>query len=472
MVPDDELSDSTLNQNVAIWRVSAVLWFSSLALPGLLSLSGMDDRIRTVELLHDRYAGAIHHKCLKMLGNQEDARDAVQETFLQAYRSLDGFCYGDTHLPWLYRIATTVCLKALRTRRRKDWLPLDGVAKLASAERDPVHRLAARGHITALVDELRRAWKADLRPAFHRWHGPGHHRQGPGSLAPGGRQAPDRDARAPGLDGQDELPMTECPSEFTLVGFICEDLAESDAADVRAHLESCSECKRAAATVRRNIESYEAHKAASWREIALRLNREGGPAQTRVPTKLPWWRTLRPLLYGAPALAVLGLLLFIAPDDPDTQSSRFKGDLVVQVVAKAGEQQFQVKPGHRLARGNALRFVITTARPVYVSVFSVDARGKISPFYPEADPALAPAALHLDSRGRHELPQSIVLDDAVGDEWLVVLYSDNDFPRGKWHPTARDLLLRGDLNDLGVQRAGFSGRVFLLPVSKVRAEAQ
>jgi len=54
-----------------------------------------------------------------MLASFDEAEDAVQETFLRAWRGRDGFD-GDTLLrAWLYRIATNVCLDAIRSKSRR-----------------------------------------------------------------------------------------------------------------------------------------------------------------------------------------------------------------------------------------------------------------------------------------------------------------------------------------------------------------
>jgi RNA polymerase sigma-70 factor (ECF subfamily) len=55
-----------------------------------------------------------------MLASFDDAEDAVQETLLRAWRHRDGFAGGPTMLrPWLYRIATNVCLDQIRRRNRR-----------------------------------------------------------------------------------------------------------------------------------------------------------------------------------------------------------------------------------------------------------------------------------------------------------------------------------------------------------------
>src|SRR5260370_38464074 len=57
--------------------------------------------------------------CYRFLGSVADAEDALQETLLAAWRGLDGFEGRASVRTWLYRVATSRCLNALRSGSRR-----------------------------------------------------------------------------------------------------------------------------------------------------------------------------------------------------------------------------------------------------------------------------------------------------------------------------------------------------------------
>jgi RNA polymerase sigma-70 factor (ECF subfamily) len=71
----------------------------------------------------ESYRRELTGYCYRMLASPYDAEDAVQDTLMRAWRGLERFEHrsgeGDGLRPWLYRIATNVCLDMLKGRQRR-----------------------------------------------------------------------------------------------------------------------------------------------------------------------------------------------------------------------------------------------------------------------------------------------------------------------------------------------------------------
>jgi RNA polymerase sigma-70 factor, ECF subfamily len=89
----------------------------------LLDAARAGDQESFRRLVEPRRAELLAH-CYRMLGSVHDAEDALQETMFRAWRGLPTFEQGRALRPWLYRIATNVCLDLLAKRPRRV-LPID-----------------------------------------------------------------------------------------------------------------------------------------------------------------------------------------------------------------------------------------------------------------------------------------------------------------------------------------------------------
>lgn len=69
-------------------------------------------------LLVERHSRSVFRLAYRMTGNQQDAEDVVQETFLRAYRQLDRYESRASFGTWLYRIAANYALDLIRSRKR------------------------------------------------------------------------------------------------------------------------------------------------------------------------------------------------------------------------------------------------------------------------------------------------------------------------------------------------------------------
>lgn len=74
------------------------------------------------EIVH-KYERAIFNAAFRILNDNDDAADAVQSTFLKAYRNLDHYNSHFRFFSWLYKIAINESLNSLRQRKSSD--PVD-----------------------------------------------------------------------------------------------------------------------------------------------------------------------------------------------------------------------------------------------------------------------------------------------------------------------------------------------------------
>jgi len=67
--------------------------------------------------LYNSYAKAMYNICYRMMNDAEDARDMLQEGFVDAFRRLESFRFESTFGAWLKKIVINKCINALEKRR-------------------------------------------------------------------------------------------------------------------------------------------------------------------------------------------------------------------------------------------------------------------------------------------------------------------------------------------------------------------
>src|SRR5262250_2605526 len=114
----------------------------------------------SVDVNHlEHHRTALTGHCYRMLGSAVDADDAVQETMVRAWRSMDRFDGRSSLRTWLYRIATNVCLDQLGHRSRRE-RPME---KPPGTIHDPLDALPATHWLEPIPDA--RALPVDADPA-------------------------------------------------------------------------------------------------------------------------------------------------------------------------------------------------------------------------------------------------------------------------------------------------------------------
>ena len=88
---------------------------------------------KTMRALFETHGPMVHRRARRILGNDADAEEAVQEVFIRAFSASDAFEQRSTMATWLWRITTHWCLNRIRDARRRQELFSQ---KVEPAERD------------------------------------------------------------------------------------------------------------------------------------------------------------------------------------------------------------------------------------------------------------------------------------------------------------------------------------------------
>ena len=123
----------------------------------------LDGHVDEYTGLVERYRDRCNRFAVRMLGDRDDADEALQSAFVRAYRGLAAFRDRDRFGSWLFQILVNECrtLAARRARRGQRFVRDDGIAPIASTDH-PESAAATLAEIQHALDQL----EAEQREAF------------------------------------------------------------------------------------------------------------------------------------------------------------------------------------------------------------------------------------------------------------------------------------------------------------------
>ena len=156
---------------------------SSLPIPTLADENDFIERLKShdecaFETMVRRHGTRMLAPAWKILGNEHDARDALQQALISAFRSIAAFNATATLSTWLHRIVVNAALMQLRSRRRRPELPIeDLLPRFDNAGRwvdvsdhpgwveiQPMHRGETRLMVRRCIDSVARKLSICLDP--------------------------------------------------------------------------------------------------------------------------------------------------------------------------------------------------------------------------------------------------------------------------------------------------------------------
>ncbi len=196
-------------------------------------------------------------------------------------------------------------------------------------------------------------------------------------------------------------------SEYQLASLVLQD-------GLGAHAPHLQECERCAALLSdRRSENAHFRQHVVPRTI-------GEMEKTLGQNRLWQWKWVAlPVLAAAVLLFVLGTRQEKLPKQDERIIATKGAGASFYVVAKRGESVFRITPESDMHPGDSIRFVVSPVGYSYLLLLSLDGTQKVSVYHPydgaESAEIAAEASL--------ELPNSIILDDALGVEYLFAVFS-------------------------------------------------
>lgn len=112
--------------------------------------------------LYKLYVRAMYNICRRMMGNEEDAQDVLQEAFITAFGMIRSLKNESTFSAWMKRIVVNHCLNAIKKRRLLTVDIEDGHNIAEEAEDDPDYSQFEARRILAAIDHISEGCKTVL----------------------------------------------------------------------------------------------------------------------------------------------------------------------------------------------------------------------------------------------------------------------------------------------------------------------
>lgn len=227
-------------------------------------------------------------------------------------------------------------------------------------------------------------------------------------------------------------------TEWTLRRLHVGELPAPEATQARAHVAGCTACGAVLKEVEDAQSRFEAE--VPFERFAAQVER----ATTRqpAPRRPQWERAARPLAaMAATVLVLVGVGRFMALEDgTEPRGNRIKGGAVAELrIGGDGPQRTAgTERPEPMAPGERVRLGYEAGAHRYVMAVSVDARGEVTPLYPETGESLSVEP----GPGMHWLPDSLEFTGS-GAERVVLVLSDTPLKVDAVTSAARDAFEAG-----------------------------
>jgi RNA polymerase sigma-70 factor (ECF subfamily) len=111
----------------------------------------MNGDLKAFRKLVTMYQQPAYRLAFKILGDEEEAKDAVQESFIKIWKKISSFDPAREFVPWMYRIIVNTSNDRLRIIHRHTMVPLDQVSQKLEAVLQSDSKTVAENHETAVI---------------------------------------------------------------------------------------------------------------------------------------------------------------------------------------------------------------------------------------------------------------------------------------------------------------------------------